>query len=174
MALINIQNFGIKINPPPPAGTQVAVQFTPIPLMRTGLNFPVEIATASAYRQQPNPLTLNSIVVMAHLDTGASITSIDLDLASHLNLFVTGQTTNNTAAGFQKMPTYAIDLSFPNTKLNAFINLQIGSCRLNFNLQQSIENPNNLNNFGILIGRDIMSRWNIVWNGPTSSVFISD
>jgi hypothetical protein len=25
-----------------------------------------------------------------------------------------------------------------------------------------------------LIGRDVMSRWNIVWNGPTSTVFISD
>jgi hypothetical protein len=30
------------------------------------------------------------------------------------------------------------------------------------------------NPIGILIGRDIMSRWNIVWNGPTSTVFISD
>jgi len=29
-------------------------------------------------------------------------------------------------------------------------------------------------NFGVLIGRDIMARWNIVWNGPSSCVFIAD
>lgn len=50
-------------------------------------------------------------------------------------------------------------------------NLQIGSCNLNFQLNSNLNNPRN---FGILLGRDVMSRWNIIWNGPSSTVIISD
>jgi hypothetical protein len=110
---------------------------------------------------------------MAHLDTGASITSIDISLAKHLKLIPTGQSVSKTAKGPQLMPDFVIDLSFRAT-LSPFFNLQIGSCDLGFNLQQCLSDPNDSVNFGILIGRDIMSRWNIVWNGPTSTVFISD
>lgn len=111
---------------------------------------------------------------MAHFDTGASITSIDINLASHLFLNATGQSISHTASGAHQMPTFAIDLSFPNTNLLPFSNLQIGSCHLNFNIKNCEQNPNDPKNFGLLIGRDIMSKWNIVWNGPTSTVFIND
>jgi hypothetical protein len=43
-----------------------------------GLNIPVEISTAAIFRNLPEPPPLVSIVVMAHLDTGAGITSIDI------------------------------------------------------------------------------------------------
>jgi hypothetical protein len=110
---------------------------------------------------------------MAHLDTGASITSIDINLAKYLKLAPTGQSTSRTAAGPQSTPDFVIDLSF-RTALSPFLNLQIGSCDLGFDVQQCLSDPNNSRNFGILIGRDMMARWNIVWHGPTSTVFISD
>jgi hypothetical protein len=136
-----------------------------------GLNIPVEISTASVFRKGPDPAPLSSIVVNAHFDTGASITSIDTSLAKYLNLLPTGQSISNNASGRPMLsPTFAVDLSFPNTSLSPFVNLQIGSCILNFNMQKGTVQ----NNFGILIGRDVMSRWTIVWNGPTSTVFISD
>jgi hypothetical protein len=75
-------------------------------------------------------------------------------------------------AGPIQTPDYAIDLSFPNTNLSPFFNLKIGSCKLGFNLADN--NPNLQRNFGILLGHDVMAKWNIVWNGPTSTVFISD
>jgi hypothetical protein len=71
------------------------------------------------------------------------------------------------------MPIYTIDIGFPTTKLSSFNNLRIGSCRLGFDITNNM-NPAKPQNMGILIGRDIMSRWNIVWNGPTSTVIISD
>ena len=107
---------------------------------------------------------------MAHFDTGATNTSIDINLAKHLNLIPIGQSVNYTAGGPQKMPNFYIDLSFPGTTLKPFHNLRIGSCNLPFDVKNGIHSRN----FGILIGRDIMSKWNIVWNGPTSTVFISD
>jgi hypothetical protein len=61
---------------------------------------------------------------MAHLDTGASVTSIDRALAQYLNLMPTGQSIIRTAAGPQSMPTFVIDLSF-RADLSPFFNLQI-------------------------------------------------
>jgi hypothetical protein len=111
---------------------------------------------------------------MAHFDTGANITSIDLALAKYLKLIPMGQSNQKTAAGISKpTPNFVIDLSF-RVPLLPFPNLQIGSCDLGFDLQHCLSNPNDPVNFGILLGRDVMARWNIVWNGPTSTVFISD
>jgi len=171
MGIVHHHNFNINVNPPLPQGTQLSIGLTPQPLLLQGFNLAVEISTATAFRQQPFPPALQSLLVMAHFDTGASVTSIDINLAQHLNLNATGKNTNLTAAGHQIMPTFAIDLSFPNTTLHPFTNLQIGSCNLNFKLNTNLTNPRN---FGLLLGRDVMSRWNIVWNGPSSTVIISD
>jgi hypothetical protein len=110
---------------------------------------------------------------MAHLDTGASKTSIDINLAKYLNLVSTGQSKSKTAGGIRVTPDFVIDLGF-RAPLRPFPNLQIGSCDLGLDLQKCLANPNDPTNFGILIGRDVMSQWNIVWNGPSSTVFISD
>ena len=173
MAIINNFSFGIKINPTPPKDMHVTVDFSPLPLIQSGFNLPVEISTASIFRTSPLNMPLSSIVVMAHFDTGASSTSIDIDLAKHLNLLAIGQSKNRTASGPQIMPNFAIDISFPNTKLSPFYNLRISSCRLGFNLENNMKSSN-AQNMGILIGRDIMSRWNIIWNGPSSTVIIND
>jgi hypothetical protein len=87
--------------------------------------------------------------------------------------YTVGKSNNRTASGPQVMPNFAIDISFPATKLSPFYNLRIGSCRLDFDLANNMK-PSKSQNMGILIGRDIMSRWNIIWNGPTSTVIISD
>jgi hypothetical protein len=165
-------NIGININPPPPANTQVAISISSNNLKLAGLNIPIEILTASIFRQGSNPAPLSSIVVQGHLDTGASKTSIDVNLAKHLRLIPTGQSTSMTASGPMLMPDFSIDLSFPGTSLSPFVNLKISSCKLGFDLSNI--DTNDQRNFGILLGRDIMSLWNIVWNGPTSTVFITD
>jgi hypothetical protein len=165
--------MGFNITPPPPEGTVFSTKISSAPLFLMGMNIPVEISTATVFKNPPSNISSSSVLAMAHLDTGASITSIDIALAKHLNLIPTGQSFSRTAAGTQSMPTFVIDLTFQGD-LSPFFNLQIGSCNLGFDLSpQSLANPND-RNFGILIGRDIMSRWNIVWNGPTSTVFISD
>jgi hypothetical protein len=175
MGLFQHHNFGFNINPPLPPGTKVAVSISPNPLFLSGLNIPVEISTATAFRTIPSPPPLSSVVVMAHFDTGATITSIDIDLAKHLKLIPQGKSWSSSAAGPFLAPNFAVDVSFPGANLSPFKNLRIGSCKLpDFNLANALVNPNVPQNFGILLGRDIMSSWNIVWNGPTSTVFISD
>ena len=52
------------------------------------------------------------MAVMAHLDTGASLTSIDHNLAQYLGLMSIGQQRVSTASGFATVSNYAIDLTF--------------------------------------------------------------
>jgi hypothetical protein len=131
-----------------------------------GLTLPVTISQASLFTQSRPELAVKALS-MGHLDTGASRTSIDVGVAHKLNLIQSGTTSIITAGGIITAPTFFVDLYFPNTNLSPFINLEISSC--NLHVVSSASPP-----FDILLGRDILSRWNIVWNGPTSTVFIND
>jgi len=142
-------------------------------LVDKGLNIFSEISTASIYTKSQNPEPLRKIQVFAHFDTGASRTSIDIGLAKYLNLLQTGVGRVKTAGGIQFFPNFVADISLVNTALKPFINLEIGSCDLSFDFKENAINPS-MDNFGLLIGRDMMSRWHVTWNGPTSSVIISD
>jgi hypothetical protein len=173
MAIFNQHTFAIKLNPPPPESTHIAVDVSPFPLLQSGFNMTVEVSTASIFRNPPLNMQLSTFTVMAHFDTGASSTSIDIELAKHLNLLSIGQSENRTASGPQVMPNFAVDISFPIAKLSPFYNLRIGSCRLGFDFENNMKSSKS-QNMGVLIGRDIMSQWNIIWNGPTSTVIISD
>jgi hypothetical protein len=143
----------------------VRVVPTPFPLILDGVNIPVLVSTASVYRT-PNDQSVNSIQILAHFDTGATKTSIDIGLARQLDLIPIGESPSHTAAGLRQATDFVIDLSFPAANLQPFKNLQISSCEL--------VNPNIPLKFKMLLGRDVMARWNIVWDGPSSTVIISD
>jgi hypothetical protein len=166
-------NILFDIKPPLPAGTQMGIRHTPAPLFLEGFNLPVSVSTSSGCLNNPNfnKDLAASIAVMAHLDTGASRTSIDIGLAEYLKLEPSGMAPNLTAGGIKTMPTFVLDLHFQNANLAPFINLPVSSCELSFDIGGRL---NSSKNFALLLGRDILSRWNIVWNGPTSTVFIND
>jgi hypothetical protein len=168
--------FNLQLNFSPPIHDSVAanVVLSPIPLMKLGFNIPVTIATPSARRVPPISEPLKSITITAHFDTGASSTSIDERLAVHLGLAPAGVAQHYTASGCADTTIYVADIHFPGTALNSFTNLQINSCKLPFEFTPEGADFLHPSNMGMLIGRDIMAKWNIVWNGPTSSVLISD
>ena len=76
-------SIAFNITPTPPAGTKAGLNMTPVPLAQQGLNFLIEISTASAFLNIQNPAPRKTIALMAHLDTGASLTSIAVSGASH-------------------------------------------------------------------------------------------
>lgn len=176
MSHYNHFSFGYSATPQLPQGTKIGFTNGPGPLRNQGLNLLVEIAPASAFvHQQSNSSKAMTFTTMAHFDTGATLTTIDINLAKHLHLISTGMSPISTANGVTNTPNYAVDIFFINTNLKSIQNLQVSSCNLgHFNLLAAIQNPTDSKNFSILIGRDIMSLWNIVWNGPTSTVLISD
>jgi len=166
MGSIRSLSIGVQTSPPLPSTTRVNFNVSPIPLMLSGFNIPVIVSTASAYHIPNNPQSVKTAQIMAHFDTGASKTSIDVELAKQLDLIPTGESPSNTAAGMRQAIDFVIDLNFPGASLHPFKNLQISSCELT--------NPTMPLTFKMLIGRDVMSRWNIVWDGPSSTVIISD
>ncbi len=150
----------------------LGVFHTPQLLANLGLNLLVELSTASAFTNKN--IEKKSCSILGLVDTGATRTSIDKTLAQQLNLIPIGMSTAITAAGPQKTNDYAVDLTFIGSQLRPVLNLRVGSCTLNFDFKKAKENARNPKNIGLLIGRDVMSRWNLTWHGPTSTVFISD
>lgn len=156
-------------------GGQMSVGLAPTQLMTIGCNIHVEVATAEAFVSDPaNPLPRKSIVVIGHLDTGASHTHISPLIAQYLGLSQVGVGKMHTAGGQTSNPTYAIDLTFVGCSLAPRNNLAVGSCALPFTMEEHAKDPGNLQNFGVLIGRDVMSAWHMAWDGPSSSVMIYD
>ncbi|MCL2433118.1 MAG: retropepsin-like domain-containing protein [Clostridia bacterium] len=109
-------------------------------------------------------------IVLAHLDTGSNVTTVDKRLAVDLGLILVGGCTTHTAAGPIDANKYMVNITFPNTELKGF-NLIVNDCVLHYDPHAETLNPEF---FAMVIGRDIMEHWNIVWNGPSSTVIISD
>ena len=175
MSHVNHLNLELQAGKDASGNSVTTVRQSPLALMRQGFNRSLEVATATAFVQkQPDPLPLKTITLVGHFDTGASQTSIDYKVAQHLNLIPTGQITIRTAGGAKGVDTFVIDVAFVNTGLRSVRNLRISSCDLGFSFERYAQDPNIATNFGILMGRDIMSLWNVTWHGPTSTVFISD
>ncbi|MEI8024993.1 MAG: aspartyl protease family protein [Pseudomonadota bacterium] len=175
MSHVHSTTFHVNITPQPQSGSQVHVQQSPIALCNLGYNMLIELSTASAFLKPGTSTIRNTISVWGHFDTGAGITTIDQSLAQHLGLNPIGQSNIRTANGNAQTNNYAADVSFVNSKLNSFQNLRISSCNLaGFNLANAIVNKQDHTNFGVLIGRDIMSKWSLTWHGPTSTVLIAD
>ena len=166
MGSIRSYSFGFQIVPPPPENAMVNIKVSHIPLVSNGFNIAVVVSTASAFQIPNNPQSVKAVQILAHFDTGANKTSIDIELAKQLNLIPIGESPSHTAAGMRQATDFVIDLSFPGSNLHPFRNLLISSCKLT--------NPVTPPPFKMLIGRDVMSRWNIVWDGPTSIVIVSD
>jgi len=149
------------------------VKFTPLPLQRWGINIPVMIGVGSAYSASvgADKAPLPAALVRGHLDTGASVTVVDTGLAGHLGLKSAGISRVKTAGGARDVSNFIVDLRFANSTLASFINLPVASADLGFDINGDLSDPQN---FGVLVGRDVMASWNIVWSGPTSTVIIND
>jgi len=172
--MINSVNIELLIPNYLPPDTKFGLDINSQYLLKYGFVMPVIVQTPSFLCSPPFSKPLRTIVAMALLDTGASSTAISRIIANYLNLDPIGFSQINTAAGQAVYPDFSVDILFPSVALKSFENIKVGTCDLPFDLNLPIDEYSSKNNFGVLIGRDMMSRWNIVWNGPTSSVFISE
>lgn len=169
MSVCTLSSATFKVTPPLPSGARIDLITSPGPLVATGANIFVSVSTAALCADGSSRNVLSAQTI-GHIDSGATFTNIDISLAQRLGLVPSGYAKMQTASGTQTMPTFVIDLSFPSLGLRPIRNLQIGSCLLGY----KVDAAPSAKNFGILIGRDIMSRWHITWDGLTSTVTICD
>jgi len=166
--MAHLQHFNptFSFEPPLPPEAKISLSASSYNMCMKGLNIPVQITSVPLDKsEQPK-----NVIVMAHLSVGAFSTCIDEKLATALELFPVGKSRIQTIGGFKKVKKYIVTVSFPNTNLRGNLMYVVG-CDLAYKGNASNLDPNN---FSVLIGRDITANWNIVWNGPTSTAFISD
>jgi hypothetical protein len=146
----------------------------PDALATYGFNIAVQVSTtATVLTEEPTPK--KSINIMAHIDTGTKYTTIATSIAKYLGLAEMGEGPGLAVTGEETInPLYFVDLSFIGTTLSPRKELLVYSAKLRFDFHLHEQDPTDVNNYGLLIGRDIMSRWHMTWDGPTSTVIISD
>ena len=145
-------NISWRIEPVISSDAKADLNCLPLNLSHFGLNLPITVSPASAQIQMPiKDSNAPAVGVMAHLDTGASRTTISIKLAEFLDLTPTGLVPVITAGGVHKMTTFAIDLYFPSCNLSPILNLPVCSCHLDYD----VDNPssNERRKFAVLIGR---------------------
>jgi len=152
---------------------QLGEDRTPDALEFSGLKMLVEISTATTDVEKGNK-SKKSIRVWAKIDTAAYKTHLSYKITEYLSLSKKGAKQNvPTGGGLIDTKTYSIDLKFVDYNLDPFLNLDIGSLdKFPFSFEKALDYPEEQKNIGVLVGRDILSRWNMCWDGPTSTVTI--
>ena len=140
-------------------------------LARLGLVMRVVVSAPAGSANAEPEVQPKSVMVNALLDTGATQTSIDARIAKALGLNPIGFVPIGTAGGRRTSAIFVADVAFPNTGFAPRKMMPVGSCDLSFDPESGTSSNQNI---GALIGRDIISRWVIVWNGPNASVTICD
>ena len=165
----------VTASPPIPDGVGVSMAYGPNTLRKQGVKFHIVVSHAKSLIEKQKNIPNKSISVMGLLDTGANPTSIDISIADYLGLPIVNSAPIHTASGTIESKHFTVSISFVGCALRQFPNLKVSSCKLKFfDLEKTLTADPNKKNIGVLIGRDIMAHWNIVWHGPTSTVFISD
>ena len=107
-------------------------------------------------------LELPEWAVRALIVTGASQTLINPQIAATCKLKQTGRAKINAVGGEAgEYPEYAAAISFPDTGLPAIEAIRVVACPI-------IRQPF----FSCLIGRDILSKWLVIYDGRTGQVEI--
>ncbi len=164
-----IHNIGFHLQPP---GQQPSSP-RPFPkgLFEIGPVLPVQVDVprklAELLQSQGQPLP-QSVRGLALIDTGATRTAVDESVVQQLGVQPMGIANVGTAAGVQQQSMYSARLSFPGTPLPGMDFAQILSVNLSGHAVPQLKDR-----LIVLIGRDILARFVMIYNGPHASVTLA-
>lgn len=121
------------------------------PLIAVEIAVPAALAKYLVDHNEPIPSPMTGIAV---IDTGASITCIDREVIAKLNVPAVGYTDVFTPSGSERQNTHPAKFSFPGTKLPEINFSAVLASKLK---EQKII---------ALIGRDVLSHFILMYNGP--------
>jgi predicted aspartyl protease len=139
--------------------------WSPRDLRTRGLKMRVEIGPSEVEVRSAKLAGLElkkPLAVTALIDTGASVTVINPQVAATCGLRQVGQAAISATGLVSQMPEYAGAIRFPGSELRGFDPVKFIACPL----------PGA--DFSCLIGRDIMERWRMVYDGRTGEVKIEE
>jgi predicted aspartyl protease len=143
----------------------VRLSFAPDELQDDGPFIKISISNPSLEREEgrvvgfefPNPLEINALI-----DTGASVTIINPQVAATCRFRQTGFAHIVAADNEGKYPEHAAAIRFPGTDLKGVDPIRVVAVRL-------VRRP-----FSCLIGRDILRKWLVTYDGLSGQVVIRD
>lgn len=143
----------------------VKLHFNPTALLQQGPHIAILTSATRLEIEEGRPLGLElpALPVRALIDTGASLTVINPQIATTCKLKQTGHQMINAVGGQAgEYPAYAAAISFPGTELPSLEATRVVACPI-------IRQPF----FSCLIGRDIMRKWLLTCDGRTGEVEIT-
>jgi hypothetical protein len=152
----------------PPGGQQ---QPFPQGLQLAGPCLPVQVEVPpalAAQLQQTGQVVPAPAAGFALIDTGASVSAVDAAVIQQLNVQPIGMVPVGTAGGPQQQATYPARFTFPGTPLPA---IDFGSL-LGANLAGQMV-PGHQGPLIALLGRDLLQRFVLVYNGPGAMFSLS-
>ena len=147
--------------PPQPSPQTLAITG---PTLQVQIEVPAVLAESLRLNSQPIP---NPIEGTALIDTGATITSVDVAQLVQLGINPVGMRAVGTAGGTKQQSVYPARFIFPGTPLPSFDLHQVMGCDLT---GQTVLNQKPLI---ALIGRDILSRAVLIYNGSAGMFSLS-
>jgi hypothetical protein len=142
----------------------VKLPLTPSTLLLQGPHVPILITTTRLETDEGRPLGLEfpELQVGALIDTGASLTVINPQIATTCKLKQTGHQMITAVGGKAgEFPAYAAAISFPGTQLPGLDVTRVVACPI-------IRQPF----FSCLIVRDILRHWLLTYDGRSGVVEI--
>ena len=140
---------------PFPAGLRLAG-----PSLQVEVSVPTALANQIQAANQPIP---NPILGLGIVDTGASISAVDVAVLNQLGVQPVGTANVGTAGGQQTQSTYPAKFTFPGMPGMPSIEF---STLIGSNLTGQIVPGPQQGNLIVLLGRDILERFVFVYNGP--------
>jgi hypothetical protein len=129
------------------------------PKIRVTITHPRSVLAAA---KQAGVDLKDSFTATALIDTGASRTVINPQLAATCGLRQTGVARISSAGHITERPEYAGAIHFPDQELKGFDPLSLVACPL----------PEQ--NVACLLGRDVLERWNLTYDGRSGFVEIEE
>ena len=167
MPTYNAFNFEIRGKPQP---AQQIPQPSPNLLAANGPVIQIQIETppvlAESLQKASTPIP-NPIEGFVLIDTGASITAIDVSIFTQLGINPNGIAMVGTAGGPQQQSTYPVRLTFPGTGIPGVNHAKALGCNLAGQLVLGTR-P-----LIALIGRDILQRFILIYNGSAGMFSLS-
>jgi hypothetical protein len=139
------------------------LSFTAPVLQRDGPCIRIEISAPSFDLEEglavglafPAPFGINAVI-----DTGASLTVVNPEVAATCKLRATGFVTVASVEKFGKYPQHAARFRFPGSNLREFDGIPVVACKIS-------KQP-----YACLIGRDILRYWRLTYDGARGTVLI--
>lgn len=140
----------------------VKLPFTRNVLLQQGPHIPILVSATQIEVEEGTALGLEfpKLPVRALIDTGASITVINPEIAATCKLKQTGYQRINAVGGDAgEYAEYAAAISFPGIALPSLDTARVVACPI-------IRQPF----FSCLIGRDILQKWLLIYDGRSGEV----